>query len=241
MRFRRFECKYLITEGQASRVLKYAQPYVELDPFAARCPDGRYQISSLYLDGDDLCLYHETLAGVKDRFKLRIRAYSDRFEDPVFFEVKKRNDRVIVKERCRVRRAEIGPTIDGWGAARERMALPELESLEAFQSRCQRIKAKPRVLVRYNREAYMGTFDPTARVTFDRNLQTRGQRQHGQFFSPAGWSSVEGGKVLLELKFNDSCPSWMTAIVRQEGLRRISFSKYALSVEAANRAGALQI
>ena len=100
LRFRRYECKYLITEQQAARVRAYVLPYVELDPFAARSPQGRYQISSLYMDSDTLRLYHETLGGVKDRFKLRIRAYSDRYEDPVFFEVKKRCDRVILKERA---------------------------------------------------------------------------------------------------------------------------------------------
>lgn len=241
LRFRRYECKYLITEAQAARVRAYVLPYLVLDPFAARSPQGRYQISSLYLDSDSLRLYHETLGGVRDRFKLRIRAYSDRFEDPVFFEVKKRCDRVILKQRARVRRAEISPTVDGWVGGSERMELQELESLEAFQSRVRSINGKPRLLVRYDREAYVGSFDDRVRVTFDRNLRAKRQAVAGQFFAGDGWQTVQAGKVLMELKFNNQCPAWLAAVVRQETLRRISFSKYALSVTAANETGALQI
>jgi SPX domain protein involved in polyphosphate accumulation len=240
LRFRRYECKYLITEAQAARVVEYAKPYVEQDPFAARSHDGRYQISSLYLDSDDLRLYHETLGGIKDRFKLRIRAYTDRFEDPVFFEVKKRNDRVILKERSRIRRAEIGPAIEGWSGSRERMDPAELASLEAFQSRCRRLGAKPRVLIRYSREAYIGSFDDGVRVTFDRFLRAKRQSQPGLFFGADGWRTVEAGKVVLELKFNNSCPAWISTIVRQASLRRISFSKYALSVTTLNDSHTLQ-
>jgi SPX domain protein involved in polyphosphate accumulation len=239
LRFRRYECKYLITEAQAARVVEYAKPYVDQDPFAARSHDGQYQISSLYLDSDEMRLYHETLGGIKDRFKLRIRAYTDRFEDPVFFEVKKRNDRVILKERSRIRRAEIGPAIEGWSGSRDRMEPGELASLEGFQSRCRRMAAKPRVLVRYSREAYVGSFDDGVRVTFDRFLRAKRQSVPGPFFTADGWRTVEAGKVVLELKFNNSCPSWISAIVRQESLRRISFSKYALSVAAINEESSL--
>ena len=241
LRFRRYECKYLISEDQAARIRAYAKPYTALDPFAARSPLGRYEISSLYLDSASMRLYRETLGGVKERFKLRIRAYSDRYEDPVFFEVKSRSDRVILKDRSRVRRAEIKPAINGWIGNRDRMDHDELQSLEAFQARVRSIDAHPQILVRYDREAYVGTFDSSVRLTFDRNLRTQPPNSRDLFFSGHGWQNVEGGKVLLELKFNNQCPPWIAAIVRQEALRRISFSKYALSVSVAAKLGAIQV
>ena len=241
LRFRRYECKYLISEEQAARIRAYSRPYTELDPFAARSPVGRYGISSLYLYSPAMRLYRETLGGVKERFKLRIRAYSDRQEDPVFFEVKSRSDRVILKNRARVRRAEMRSAMGGWIANANRMASGELQSLEAFQSRVRSIGAQPQILVRYEREAYVGTFDTSVRLTFDRNIRTQRQTDDGLFFGDTGWQNVQAGKVLLELKFNNQCPPWIATIVRQEALRRISFSKYALSVSAAAKLGSIQV
>ena len=42
------------------------------------------------MDSDDLRLYYQTVGGEKDRFKLRVRTYSDRPNAPTFFEVRRR-------------------------------------------------------------------------------------------------------------------------------------------------------
>ena len=47
-------------------------PFTEPDNFAALCKGYRYPICSLYLDSPDLALYRQTVAGEKDRFKLRV-------------------------------------------------------------------------------------------------------------------------------------------------------------------------
>ena len=57
-----------------------------------------YPIVSLYLDSPDLQLCRESLTGVKNRFKLRIRSYTDEPEYPRFLEIKRRINQVIYEE-----------------------------------------------------------------------------------------------------------------------------------------------
>jgi len=59
------------------------------------------------LDNPGLSLCHATIDGVKNRFKLRIRFYDHVESNPVFFEIKRRVNDVILKERAAVRRASV--------------------------------------------------------------------------------------------------------------------------------------
>ena len=67
----RYECKYLIPESVALRVRADLVPFVRPDPHAAGRPGGRYPISSLYLDSEDLSLYRTTIEGNRSRFSHR--------------------------------------------------------------------------------------------------------------------------------------------------------------------------
>ena len=107
LRFERFESKYLLTEAQAQAVRRFVRPYVESDSHASRRPDNGYPIASLYLDTPDLRLQRETLEGQRNRYKLRVRAYTDDASAPVFLEIKRRNNQVIQKQRCPARRADV--------------------------------------------------------------------------------------------------------------------------------------
>jgi hypothetical protein len=241
LRFRRFECKYLITPAQAVTIRRFIAPYVEPDPFAARSADGSYEISSLYLDSGDLRLHHETLEGLRDRYKLRVRAYTDRDEDPVFFELKRRHDRVITKERARVRRVDMAALVSGGRVDDTHMPRAERASLVAFRFRQDMMQARPRILVRYLREAYQGVFDASVRVTFDSGICAQPVDRPRRFFGAGGWERVTDRRLVLELKFNERCPNWMTEAIRLVGLQRISFSKYALSVQASALARTMQM
>ena len=59
----RHECKFVISESTATRLLRRVAPFVAPDPHAARSPDHSYTIASLYLDDDFHTLYRETLGG----------------------------------------------------------------------------------------------------------------------------------------------------------------------------------
>ncbi len=98
---------------------------------------------------------------------------------------------------------------------------------------------RPRLWVRYHREAYGSAFGDGARVTFDRQIEV--QTPHPErWVAPdrAAWEplTAAAGRTVLELKFNTGFPDWMRTLVHGLGLRRVSFGKY---VEGGLHQGAL--
>ena len=100
----RFECKYVVAPELADAMRQFIDPFVEPDPYAARRSDHRYRICSLYLDSDALDLYQQTTGGHKNRFKLRVRTYSDAPGSPAFFEIKSKINNIVAKRRAAVPR-----------------------------------------------------------------------------------------------------------------------------------------
>src|SRR5439155_27009444 len=121
MQQQRFELKYLIPEETALLVRDFVRSYLEMDEFSVGRPNYSYPVHSLYLDSDDLKLYWRTINGDKNRFKLRLRYYSVNQESPVFFEIKRRMNNCILKQRGGVRQDAIEPLLTG--------QLPEAEHL----------------------------------------------------------------------------------------------------------------
>jgi hypothetical protein len=230
-RFDRYECKYLLSESAAEQVDFWLRPYLQPDPFAEQSC-GRYGICSLYLDTPDLKLYHSTVEGQRSRTKLRIRGYSDDPADPVFLEVKRRHNGVISKTRVGVTREVARNLVLGIDQD------PGLEGArrakyDEFAGLVRQLGAIPIVLVRYEREPFAAADGSDARVTFDRNMMCSSADSPEIAFEGPAWTAVRDRCVLLELKFNGSCPYWMTDVIQRFELLRRSFSKYALSVEAA--------
>src|SRR6266850_5355517 len=104
MQRQRFELKYIINEDLARAVRDFVGGYLEIDEYGATLPNSSYPVHSLYLDSDDLHLYQTTINGDKNRYKLRLRFYDNRPEAPIYFEIKRRMNNIIAKQRGGVRR-----------------------------------------------------------------------------------------------------------------------------------------
>ena len=107
MQRQRFELKYLLDEDQAIAVREFLRPYLELDENGIGQPNFSYPVHSLYLDSADLETFWATINGDKNRYKLRLRFYNDDPESPVFFEIKRRMNSCILKQRGGVRKAAV--------------------------------------------------------------------------------------------------------------------------------------
>src|ERR1051325_11441766 len=108
LQLQRFELKYLVREELALAVRRFVSGYLEIDEFGATRPNLSYPVHSLYLDSDGLTTYWHTINGNKNRYKLRLRYYDDRPNSPVFFEIKRRMNDAILKQRGAVRREAVG-------------------------------------------------------------------------------------------------------------------------------------
>ena len=228
----RCELKYHITESKAHAVAQFVKQYVPVDRYCKLQGGGDYPIVSLYLDSKNLHLCRESMEGRKNRFKLRIRAYTDEPEYPCFFEIKRRINTVIMKSRARVMRTHVPDLIAGRPLPPQNYNV-DMKSLSQFQLYVASVQAGPIVLVRYRRQAFEGESDNRVRVTLDRELCYCITDKPEIRLGGSGWqrNPFTTGGVILEVKFTERYPIWLSRMVRFFDLRARSISKYATSIK----------
>ncbi len=230
----RYELKYIISESETEAVQQYIKPYLDLDRYSKLQPQGYYPIVSLYLDSQDLLLSRQTLTGMKNRYKLRIRSYSDDTQYPTFFEIKRRIDRVILKSRAPVQHQDVPILLQG-------RCLPQQDfrtnraALDQFQLYMSSIMARPTILIRYMRKAYENDSNERVRVTFDRELCYRTMREPRVTLNGPGWQTnhLTTNAVILEIKFTGRFPLWLHGLASCFDLGQRGVSKIASSVQQA--------
>ena len=229
LQLQRFELKYIIPEETALAVRDFVSSYLEIDEFGATLPNLSYPVHSLYLDSPDLKLYRATINGDKNRFKLRLRFYENRPNAPVFFEIKRRMNNIISKQRGGVRREFVEHLLAGHLPGAEHLISKEPKQLLALQNFCRlmtSLQATPKAHIYYVREAWMSQMDNSIRVTMDRTVQADAEptaRLSTQMTRPV---LVFGNKVVLELKFTNRFPDWFKELVRIFGLMQCGAAKY---------------
>jgi len=233
----RFELKYVIDERCAHAVRNFLRGYLVADEHADPRHGNQYHVYSVYLDSDNYTLYRSTTHGLKNRFKLRARFYNERPGSSVFFEIKRRHNDVILKQRAAVRRSSVETLMAG-GCPRHADLVANASgafgALERFMSLRNLLNATGKVLVSYTREAYVTPDSNTVRITFDRSLETAAYR--GVFLLDSMVRHpVRTPGVVLELKFTDTFPVWMREMVRVFDLERRPFAKYITCVDALRR------
>lgn len=228
----RREIKYQIREDIAARVSSYLSSYLEPDEFAAGKPDNSYPVHSLYLDSNYLDTYRATVSGDRNRFKLRIRYYDENPDSPVFFEIKRRINEGVIKQRARVRRDAVRSLLVGESPTPEHLYSwnpQHWSDLLNFWQLVEQLEAAPRAHNAYIREAYVNT-DATVRVTMDRAVYI------GPEFGGDLPIAMEEGKevfpnvVILELKFTERMPTWLIEMVRGFDLKVTGAAKYVQGV-----------
>ena len=242
MQAQRFELKYIIHNDTALRIRDFVHGYLDLDEYSAGQPNLSYAVHSLYLDSDDLRLYWDVINGNRNRFKLRLRYYSTDPSSPVFFEIKRRYDNCIAKQRGAVRQDAVEDLLRGYLPGPEHLVSynpknPKgLIALQRFCHLMSEIQATPKVHIAYYREAYANN-EGTVRLTLDREVRAEPN------FHFAIKTEMQNPKysfipyVILELKFTDRFPEWFRTLVETFGVMQRGAAKYCASVQAvADRA-----
>jgi hypothetical protein len=230
MQQQRFELKYIIKEETALAIREFVKSYLEIDEYGATQPNLSYSVHSLYLDSDQLATYWHTINGNKNRYKLRIRFYENRPKAPVYFEIKRRMNDAILKQRGAVKREAVDWIMAGHLPEPSHMVSEEPKHLAAVQNFSRLmldIQAKPKAHVSYYREAWMGIQNNSTRVTLDREVRCAPEptaRFVAEMDHPV---LVFGDMVVLELKFTGRFPTWFGELVRVFGLHQCSAAKYA--------------
>lgn len=236
--FQRYECKYLVSPRRVPELRSYLQPFCRPDSFAALRATHRYAVCSLYLDTLDLALYRQTANGEKNRFKLRVRTYSDDPAEPVYLEIKQKVDSIVHKRRVGLGRQQAHKLLhDGDAGVFEALSGRKRVDAEHFAHYVERIAARPVLRVKYVREAYEATGHEPVRVTLDSQVMHAVTLDQELGHEAGRWvpTPVEG--TILEIKFTERFPGWVEDLVRQFELRQRSVPKYVLSIEHAFQNG----
>lgn len=227
----RYELKYVIDESVASGIRDFVRPYLVTDAYADPNNGNTYPVHSLYLDSPNLVLFHQTMQGMKNRFKLRIRFYDGNPESPVFLEIKSRKTDVIQKQRATLTRVGVAELMNGFRPNPCHLvsgngSMKALSALQEFVNQRDAIRALPACYVSYTREAYVSPESNSVRVTFDRELSGALYDPATPFQPPVSGGKPQMGGLILELKFTDRFPMWMHELVGAFNLRRRSAAKY---------------
>lgn len=229
----RYECKYLVSPTVADEIRRFIQPFMVPDAYARRCASNRYPICSLYFDSLDLYLYRQTAAGEKNRFKVRVRSYSDDLAAPVFLEVKCRANDAILKRRAKLPRSAAMEILNtgnsAWLAAN---AGDLLADLDFFNGHVTVANARPFLRVRYIREAYESLGGDPLRITLDTDIAWLPTSIVDFSLGATGWIPTPVRGTVLEIKFTGRYPAWVSQMIGAFGLQRQSLAKYVLSVDS---------
>jgi hypothetical protein len=232
LQHQRFELKYIVSEATALKVREFVRSYLDLDENGENQPNLSYPVHSLYMDSEELKLYWETINGDKNRYKLRLRYYSLEPTVPVFFEIKRRMNNCILKQRGAVRQDAVTPLLTGHPLCHEHMASSNPKDFMAVQKFCDlmhSLQARPKVHIFYMREAYVSP-DGEVRVTMDRDVCGDPNPEPRIKIKMEHPVRAFGDQVILELKFTNRFPQWFNHMVRAFHVMQCGAAKYVESM-----------
>ncbi len=207
----RTDTKFLLPQRQISSLLdQLREDYRILEVAGLRLCG----YETLYFDTPDLRCYHDHQSGRLNRYKIRQRRYVQ--SDLLFTEVKhKTNKGRTVKERIQnreVQSLQIRPTLS------QRL---DAESREFVSRRtnCAPHDLQPVLWVGYHRITLVGRFSPE-RITLDLDLA----------FGNGGGRRDYGNLAIAEVKQDARQSSAFLALMKRQGVRSGSISKYCLGM-----------
>jgi hypothetical protein len=233
----RREYKYLVPMEVLDDLRSELLTYVELDPFLEGRASRHYTVKSVYFDTRRFDFYRMKVDGANPRLKLRIRGYDECPEgSTVFLEIRRKNLDFISKDRAPVKRRDLDVllttaeidryVLDPHGSGESR------DAARRFLYHYRRGGLGPTALVTYDREAFSGRFDTRLRITFDKHLRGRMFPSLDMLHRKVSVRPVMRRHFVLEVKFYQGVPGWVTSLITRFGVRRMALSKYTLCVES---------
>lgn len=217
----RHEYKYVSPEIILATLEKRARAVLAPDPHAGK--NGGYSIRSIYFDDIYNTCYHENENGTDPREKFRIRIYNCSAER-ISLELKQKENSKTLKLCCPISKEDCEIIMDG--------KIPRIQAespylMKKLVSKMQYSGLKPVCIVAYERVPYIYKIG-NVRVTFDRNIRSSSDIQ-GFFNRTTAFRPVlEKNVNMMEVKFDELIPDYISSILQTGMLRQTSFSKYYL-------------
>ena len=189
--------------------------------------NGKYRVTSLYLDDIYMSAYNDKLLGNDVRKKYRIRTYN-LTRDKIHFECKykdrdmvsKRGEWISYEQYHSILRGDYSFTWD------EKYRGGVLDDAGISNSVC---ILKPSVIVDYNREAFINP-EGNVRFTIDSGFKV-GVFSDDMFSDEVRFMPVGEPAAVVELKYDDYLPSYLFDLVQGVKLEQASVSKFLICRE----------
>jgi SPX domain protein involved in polyphosphate accumulation len=219
--FKRYELKYMMTKKQQKAVLTAMLPYMKIDDF------GHTTIRNIYFDTDNFRLVRRSIEKPVYKEKLRIRSYKQAdLNDKVFVELKKKYDDVVYKRREAITLQSTQDWLEqGARFPRETQIGREIDYFFEYYR-----TLAPKVFLSYEREAFYSLDGSDFRVTFDENILAR-EEELSLACDVWGEKLIDENMVLMEIKTSGGIPLWMTRVLTEQRINKVSFSKYGTAYE----------
>jgi SPX domain protein involved in polyphosphate accumulation len=232
----RYEFKYLVPNYELANLRGMLTPFMELDGFAARQPDGQYTVRSIYFDTPMLEMYHTKREHLANRMKVRLRSYGVGDEDSsVFFEIKRKYEGPILKNRATLPYKTVKRVFAGDPIEQFLPATDTATNIRRFFYQMYSRHLSPVVNVIYEREAYQSRVvdkENDFRMTLDLNLRSVPYPTVNELFVERDIRYVFADSFILEAKFNRVLPAWAKPIFSSLELSKGPASKYVLCMDS---------
>ncbi len=223
-RFLRHELKFLITYNDYYQLKSSLCAILEPDENAAE--DG-YTIRSLYFDDIHDSAYVDKESGIGRRRKHRIRIYNNS-DSVIKYEIKDKYGDFISKISAPITKSECARMINTNFDFMIDSPHPTLRA-GYIDAKCSLLK--PRVIVDYEREAYVCE-SGNVRITFDKDVRAGIDSfdifDSGVITAP----TLDPGTLVLEVKYDDFLPSFIRKELKKVNKRPMAISKYVLCRKA---------
>lgn len=230
----RYERKYLVANEHLDALRKRITPFMRPDSYAVDKGNGirQYTVRSIYYDTPAFNSLYEKWEGLEVRKKLRIRGYDLCTDDSqVFLEVKRKRGNRISKTRGQVPYSKLDDFLTyGLPVGKENGLSGRSETdAKRFLYNMHRYAYRPVNLIVYDREPFMGKFEPGLRITFDKNVKARMWPSTKDLFKDSGLAMVWKNSFVLEVKYGgEQMPSWIRSVIQEYALRHEALSKFAV-------------
>ena len=216
----RHELKYYINKMQFEEIKKRISFMLDTDKNTKE--DGSYFIRSLYFDDYRDTSYYQVVDGISKREKYRIRYYNYDLSY-ICLEKKFKINNMTNKTSCRITKKQVEDLING----KLNISKDNDKLLNEFILKTKFYGYKPAVVVSYNRIPYVYRAG-NVRLTLDYNISidynTDGFLKKQNVQIPI----IEDNMMVLEVKYDEFIPNYITWLFNINTLERTSYSKYLI-------------
>jgi hypothetical protein len=221
--FNRFEKKYILPENVALNLISEFLPHINKDEHSLALP--YYTICNIYYDTIDDSIIKTSVSKPSYKEKLRLRCYCDsKDSDIAFIEIKKKLNGFVNKRRSKISVRDAKQLIN-------EKVMPirkDYHNTQVLNEIYFYVKDKelvPRIVLSYDRKAYVDIDNPNVRITFDKNIKAR-RKDLSLNRSIEDENVLDENFLIMEIKTNASIPMWLTDILTKNHIFSSSFSKY---------------